>query len=201
MDELFAQGWRHSGFEFYRYNYAIYESELRAVIPLRIRLANFAPSKSQRRTLRRNEDLRIIIRPTDITNETEAMFRRHASRFKSNPPSTLFEYFFVADPATVPCECKEFDIYKDDRLIAASYIDIGERSVSGVYGMFEPRESDRRLGIFTMLKEIEFAIEAGKDFYYLGYCYDGPSFYDYKKQFAGTEAFQWDGTWHAVPRS
>jgi arginine-tRNA-protein transferase len=128
------------------------------------------------------------------------MFRRHATRFKENPPATLFEYFFVPDPATIPCECKEFCVYEGERLIATSYIDVGERSISGVYGMFEPSESGRRLGIYTMLKEMEFAIDAGKEFYYLGYCYDGPSFYDYKKQFAGTEVFDWNGVWEPLPR-
>ena len=46
-----------------------------------------------------------------------------------------------------------------------------------------------------MLKEIEFAIENGKEFYYQGYAYEGESFYDYKKRFRGTEFFGWDGNW------
>ena len=195
MDDLFKAGWRHSGYHFYRYNYAIYRNELRAVIPLRIRLDAFALTKSQRRTLRRNLDLDIAIRPTEITNEAEAMFRRHAKRFKENPPATLFEYFFVTDPSAVPCETREFQVFKEKDLIATSYIDLGGESISGIYGMFEPAESRRRLGVFTILKEIEFAIEAGKTFYYLGYCYEGESFYDYKKQFRGTEAFDWEGGW------
>jgi len=61
--------------------------------------------------------------------------------------------------------------------------------------MFDPDESNRRLGIFTMLKEIEYSIDAGKQFYYQGYAYEGSSFYDYKKQFSGTEAFDWMGNW------
>jgi arginine-tRNA-protein transferase len=46
-----------------------------------------------------------------------------------------------------------------------------------------------------MLKEIEFATDAGKELYYQGYSYDGPSFYDYKKRFRGTESFDWKGSW------
>jgi arginine-tRNA-protein transferase len=61
--------------------------------------------------------------------------------------------------------------------------------------MFEPDAAHRRLGIFTLLKEIEYAIETGKEFYYLGYAYEGRSFYDYKKRFRGSEAFDWAGNW------
>ena len=46
-----------------------------------------------------------------------------------------------------------------------------------------------------MLKEIQFAIETGKKFYYQGYSYEGNSFYDYKKRFRGSEAFDWTGNW------
>ena len=76
-----------------------------------------------------------------------------------------------------------------------SYFDIGGESVSGIYAMFEPKSAGRSLGIFTMLKEIEFARERGKEFYYLGYAYAGNSFYDYKKRFSGTEMFDWNGCW------
>ena len=64
--------------------------------------------------------------------------------------------------------------------------------------MFEPTVTDRSLGIFTMLKEIEWAIETGRKFYYLGYAYEERSFYDYKKRFRGTEAFDWDDEWRSL---
>jgi arginine-tRNA-protein transferase len=85
-----------------------------------------------------------------------------------------------------------------DTLVAVSYFGIGELATSGIYAMFEPTESPRSLGIFTLLKEIEYSIEQGKEFYYLGYCYEGESFYDYKKRFRGTEVFDWNGNWNSV---
>ena len=61
--------------------------------------------------------------------------------------------------------------------------------------MFDPDLSSRSLGIFTMLKEIEFAMANGKELYYQGYSYEGESFYDYKKRFRATERFDWRGNW------
>lgn len=194
LDILLEQGWRHFGNHFFRYSYAFYELDVRQVIPLRIRLDGFSPSKSQRRTLKKNQDLQTIIRPIGITDECELLFARHKTRFSSGVPESIYD-FLSRTPATEPCEAFELAVYETDRLLAVSYFDQAEISASGIYAMFEPDASHRRLGIFTLLKEIEYAIETGKEFYYLGYAYEGRSFYDYKKRFRASEAFDWAGNW------
>ncbi|MEP6848794.1 MAG: arginine-tRNA-protein transferase [Acidobacteriota bacterium] len=194
LDRLLADGWRHFGTHFYRYNLGFYREDIRRVIPLRIRVADFSLSKSQRRVLRKNADLKTIIRPTEITKETESLFHKHKQRFDHGVPDSIYD-FLSLEPAIVPCEAKEVAVYKEDELVAVSYFDVGARSTSGIYAMFEPAERTRGLGIFTMLKEIEFSIESGRETYYQGYCYEGESFYDYKKRFRGTECFDWNGNW------
>jgi arginine-tRNA-protein transferase len=194
QDLLLAEAWRHFGTYFFRYNWAFYGLDIRRVIPLRIRLSNFLPTKSQRRVIRKNRDLRTIIRPANITRQIEELFQRHKRRFTQGVPDTIYD-FLSHDPANIPCRTMELAVYESDDLVAVSYFDVGETSTSGIYAMFEPRESSRRLGIFTMLKEIEFSIESNKMFYYQGYAYEGESFYDYKKRFSGTEAFNWSGDW------
>ena len=194
LDRLLADGWRHFGVYFFRYSLGLYDSDIRLVIPLRIRLDQFSLSKSQRRVLRENANVAVAIRPIEINPAAEALFERHKQRFKSGVPDTIYD-FLSEDPANVPCCGFEVNVSIDDRLAAVSYFDVGERSVSAVYGMFDPEFSDRSLGIFTMLKEIEFARENGKEFYYQGYSYEGHSFYDYKKRFRATEGFDWRGGW------
>jgi arginyl-tRNA--protein-N-Asp/Glu arginylyltransferase len=194
LDTLLADGWRHFGTQFFRYSLGFYEFDIRRVIPLRIRLASFSASKSQRRVLKENSDVQVLIRPVEITDESIALFQRHKQRFKSGVPDSIYD-FLSSEPSKVPCETFEIAVYLDGKLIAASYFDIGDRSVSAIYGMFDPKFASRSLGIFTMLKVIGFAIEQGKEFYYQGYAYEGRSFYDYKKRFRGTERFDWNGNW------
>ena len=194
LDNLLANGWRHFGNQFFRYSYGYYGLEVRRVIPLRVRLSQFSYSKTQRRTLRQNHDVRIVIRPISITPDVEHLFDIHKQRFKSGIPDSIYD-FLSEDPSVEPCEANELAVYMDERLAAVSYFDVGERAYSGIYAMFDPALSSRRLGIFTMLKEIEHALAIGKEFYYQGYSYEGPSFYDYKKQFRGSEAFDWMGNW------
>jgi len=194
MDELLAKGWRHFGTHFFRYNLGVYDFEIRPVIPLRIRFAKFSLSKSQRRVLRRNADLKTVIRPIEITRETEAIFAKHKLRFRHGTPDSIYDFVSRA-PAKIPCEAMEIRVYENENLLAASFLDIAETSTSGIYAIFDPKASSRSLGIFTMLKEIEFSIESGKLFYYQGYCYAGESFYDYKKRFRAIEQYDWNGNW------
>ena len=194
LDLLLADGWRHFGTHFFRYNLNLYREEIRRVIPLRIRLADFTLSKSQRRVLQRNEDLQTVIRPIEITDESQNLFHRHKQRFDHGVPASIYD-FLSREPASVPCEAREVAVYDSSNLVAVSYFDVGEKCTSGIYAMFDPDEAKRGLGIFTMLKEIEFARDTAREFYYQGYAYEGESFYDYKKRFAGTETFNWAGHW------
>lgn len=193
-DHLLADAWRHFGSHFFRYNYGIYEDEIRRVLPLRIRLADLTLSKSQRRVLRRNADLDVSIGPYEVTPETHDLFERHKRRFKTGVPNTIYD-FISRDRLSSPTELFEITVRDNEKLVAASFFDLAERSVSAIYGCFDPDETTRSLGIFTMLKVMEYALDLGFEFYYHGYAYEGESFYDYKKSFTAIEAFDWNGKW------
>jgi arginine-tRNA-protein transferase len=194
LDTLLNNGWRHFGTHFFRYNLGFYHFDIRRVIPLRIRLSDFSFSKSQRRLFRRNEDLETVIRPAIVTDEKKILFDVHRMRFSEAVPESIYD-FVSADPATTPCESYEICVYSQGALLAASFFDVGQSSVSSIYAMFDPAAAVRGLGIFTLLKEIEFAINNSKVFFHLGYTYEGESFYDYKKRFRALERFDWSGGW------
>ena len=194
LDALLAEGWRHFGNHFFRYNYGVYEGEIRPVLPLRINLRDLKFSKSQRRVLRRNEDLNVEIGAVRITPETEALFEKHKQRFKSGVPGSIYD-FISRDAANSPTNGMELHVTRDGELVAASFFDRGRSSLSSIYGIFDPNEKTRSLGIFTMLKEIEYARDNGLTLYYHGYAYKGESYYDYKKKFSALEIFDWNGNW------
>jgi arginine-tRNA-protein transferase len=198
MDALWAEGWRHFGPYFFRYAFTIAQGELRTITPLRLDLARFVPSRSQRRVLKRNGDVRVVIRDTVIDDEKHALFYRHRERFEENVPESLFTFLSESKPASVPCRNQEICIYGGDRLLAASFLDIGHRATSAVYAMFDPEETRRSLGIFTMLVAIRHSMELGCRLYYPGYATREPSFYDYKKRFSPLESLEWGTGWRPL---
>jgi arginine-tRNA-protein transferase len=194
LDLLLSDGWRRFGTRFQRYNLNLYEDQIVRVVPLRIRLADFRFSKSQRRVLRRNADLDFTLTPAVVGAEVRKLFHAHKHRFKTDAPDSI--YTFLSTEPDVPCPTTELTVRDGDgRLLAASFIDTGDISVSSIYGIFDPVEARRGLGILTMLKEIEWALENGKKYYYPGYAYDIDSFYDYKKRFSALERFDWARSW------
>ena len=194
MDRCWAQGWRHFGTYFFRYSTAEHDGAPHTVLPLRIDLTKFAPSRSQKRTTARNRDLRVDFRDTFVDEVKEALFHRHKQRYQHNVPESIYN-FLSPRPAHEPCRNREIAVYAGERLIAVSFLDLGAEAVSAVYAMFEPDEARRSLGIFTILAGIDRARALNCRYYYPGYAYREPSFYDYKKNFAGLEYLDWETGW------
>ena len=194
MDGLWAQGWRHFGEYFFRYSLGFHDGEARLVLPLRIDLASFQPSRSQKRALARNRDLEVVVRPTFIDEMKERLFHLHKQRFGRNVPDSIYD-FLSASPADTPCTNREIAVLFEGRLIGVSFLDVGRKSASSVYAMFDPVESKRSLGVFMILQAIQHARTLGCRHYYPGYAYREPSFYDYKKNFAGLEYYDWKTGW------
>lgn len=198
MDRLWAEGWRHFGPLFYRYAQAQHGGALMDVRPLRIDLRAFRLSKSQRRTLAKNRDLVVRVQPTRLDDARRALFHKHKQRFTENIPDSL-EDFLGAEPSLGPCANLEVSATLNGRLVAASYLDVGHRAVSSIYAFFDPDHHRRSLGLFTMLAEIEWALQRDCRYYYPGYVYLQPSHYDYKKQFHGLESYDWR-VWQPMER-
>lgn len=190
MDESWARGWRHFGTHFFRSSLQTGDQGWLAIVPLRIRLSEFKPGKSQRRVLRKNADVLCTFEPSQITGEFRGMFDIHKRRFTDNEPSDLAD-FLGGEPATRPCEGLMLRCELNARTVAVSFLDVGQKAMSSVYAFFDPEYSHRSLGIFTMLKEIEFAQTNGMELYYPGYATEGHSHYDYKKRFRPMEGYDW----------
>ncbi|MBB81046.1 MAG: hypothetical protein CMN02_08655 [Roseibacillus sp.] len=196
MDALWSTGWRHFGCDFFRASLMSDGDCLKRQIPLRVRVGPFSQSRSQRRTCKKNEDLRIICREASPGSAEQHLFDIHKGRFGENVPNRL-EDFLGASPEEYPCDYRQFSVYHDSQLIAVSFMAVGSRACSSIYAAFDPAFSRRRLGVYTMLAELEFARKQELDFYYLGYATIESSCYDYKMQFRSLEYYDWEGRWLA----
>lgn len=194
MDAFWSDGWRHFGTMFFREMFSVVNNRLRLVLPLRIDVTRHALSDSQRRVLRRNDDVQVVIADAVIDTEKRRLFELHKQRFRDNVPESLTD-FLSPVPSLVPCHTAECCVYHEDRLVAASFFDLGNEACSSVYACFDPELPRRSLGIFTLLHEIRYAQETGRRWLYLGYGHREHSHYDYKKNFSATEFYNWRGEW------
>lgn len=201
LDRILSEGWRLLGRRFVRHNFSTWNRQLCRTIPLRIRLAQFELSKSQRQVLRRNADLRVVSAPACFDAEREHLFELHRERFHEKQSTTLASFIHPESPNKLPTEGRELAVYLDGDLIACSFFHIGQKTISGTYCVFDPAHSRRSLGTLTMLLELLIAQEMGMEFYYHGYTHDTPSQFDYKMNVNGVESMDWEtGEWLPLER-
>ena len=99
-----------------------------------------------------------------------------------------------------PCLALQLSVRLQGELVAAaSFLDLGLRSCSSIYGIFEPEESGRRLGILTMLLEMDYARQGGVRILLPGLRLRGDSPYDYKKEVRPAWVWNWR-EWEAFKR-
>jgi arginyl-tRNA--protein-N-Asp/Glu arginylyltransferase len=170
----------------------------RACQALRVAVATFLPSKSQKRCLRRNADLTMEVGLPTPTSEKHELYRRYVREWHGAAAEDDYDHFvsFLYDS---PVETREFT-YRDreGRLLAVGICDVSSGSLSTVYFYFDPYESHRGLGTYGALREISFARERRIAYYYLGYWIDGCRSMDYKSAFRPYEILWPDGVWRSA---
>ncbi len=75
--------------------------------------------------------------------------------------------------------------YRDaaGKLCAIGFLDILPNGLSSVYFSFDPDESRRSLGSYSIFAESEMALRWGKEYYYLGFWVPRAATMDYKADF------------------
>jgi len=188
-----AEGYRRIGRVFYR-NVCETCSDC---LPLRLEPSAFQLSKSHKRTVRNNEDIRVeVLTQSHITPDKISLYNAYVnSKHPDDKPEEYAESLnTLVNIHYGYTHTIEMDYYLDNRLIGVGIVDEGEDALSSNYFYYSTDYLDRRLGVFSILQEIKLARRLGKKYYYLGfYIEDNPKM-SYKKFFRPNQVFK-DGRW------
>jgi arginine-tRNA-protein transferase len=192
-EQLISQGFRRSGIMFYQ-NHC---PGCTACLPIRVDVRRFRASKSQRRVLRKNRNVRITRHPVTFEVADFLLYRNYCeARHSSSPDPEGYAHFLVISP--VPTEIMRY--YVDDRLVGLGWIDILPHSLSSVYFSFNPSFASRSPGTFSILRQIELCRELGKDWLQLGFWVQACQNMAYKSHFKPCQILV-DGVWQNVEDS
>ena len=171
------------------------DADVFSVVNIRLGLDQYSIKKRHRKIKSRVEN-RFTITCGEVTlrDEHQRLYEQHKSRFKGFIHATLDEYLHAGFHSTV-FDTMQICVFDGDQLIAASYFDLGERSMASLIGMYDEAYADYSLGIYTMLKEIEFGQSTHRRWYYPGYVLDKPSSFDYKLQLGNMEYYTPSKRW------
>ncbi|MEM8769514.1 MAG: arginyltransferase, partial [Pseudomonadota bacterium] len=163
---LTEHGFRRSGGHLYRPHC----QDCQACIPTRIPVAGFEPRRNQRRVLKRNEDLELVIEPAMFNRHYYDLYSRyvrgrHADGDMYPPTTDQFRSFLLSQWSNSVFLCA----YLDKELLSVAVCDQQPEGLSAIYTFFDPEYAERSLGTWSILKQLEFCDRAELPYLYLGY--------------------------------
>ena len=177
-ESLLNVGWRRSSNIFYLNDC----ENCKECIPIRVDADNFKASKSQRKCLNKNADIRIEREPATFRQQDFELFKKYDESWhdsKHNVDEESYRQMNVESPL-----CTEVMRYFiADELVGLSWIDVLPNAISSVYFSFDPDFSERSLGVFSMLKEIELCRDLGKRWLQVGFYIKGCKKMNYKSKY------------------
>lgn len=164
-------------------------------IPIRVDVERFRPDKGQRRTWRRNQDLEIERRPLSEDYKAFDLYERYQMDWHGDDEVSFKNYRLSFLRSPVRAEMVYYRLGED--LVAVGFIDVLPTLVSSVYFVFDPELKERRLGVFSILWEIELCRELGLPWLYLGYWVPGAGKMEYKAEYDPSEIY-YEGRWQPL---
>ena len=168
----------------------------RECVPIRVPVAHFAPSRSQRRVLKRNRDVRMEIGTPAFNDDKWRLYvdylRYQHDGSMSQTREDLESFLYRS-----PTKTLEMTYWLEKRLVGVGIVDVTPVALSSVYFYFDPVEGRRSLGVHSALTEIEECRRRGLAWWYIGYFVRDCRRMNYKADYRPHELLGADGVWRS----
>ncbi|MFM7057127.1 MAG: arginyltransferase [Planctomycetota bacterium] len=201
-ETLLNRGWRRFGRTLFRPAC----QNCRACQSLRVRVPDFQPSRSQRRVLARvsrSLDIQLHVRTPGVTQEHLQLYNLyHADmHHRRQWPVRQIERCEYAE-AFLDGEfsfAREFQYRLNGSLIAVGLVDVTPNTLSSVYFFHHPEYRSFALGTWSVLQEINFARQHGRQYLHMGFYIRDCQSMNYKNRFQPCEILQTRSSDHEEP--
>jgi arginine-tRNA-protein transferase len=154
----------------------------------------FQASKSQRRVLRKNADISVVVQAPSVTAEHVRIFNAYhadmSERRGWSENATSREDYENSFLIGMWPFAREMLYLRDGRLIGVGLVDVTLDALSSVYFYHDPAWRDAGPGTFSVLQELEFCRRTGRRFNYLGYWIEACPSMTYKSRFGPHEVLE-----------
>lgn len=196
LDEVLARGWYRIAQTLMTCRFVVYDGVLRSAVWTRVPLDRYRFRKSLRKLMAKNaKRFTTTVQPATTDPARQDLYARYCETAKGDRPETL-EQFLYGESDVDAFDTWEIGIWDDDRLVAFSLFDRGVVAIQSLIGVYDPDYHRHSLGFYTILLEMQYAIDEGYRYHYTGYVLPGEPAMDYKLRVGGLEYFEPDtGQW------
>ena len=166
-----------------------------ACTSVRIPVASFQPSRSQRRVLKANATLNRTLVEAEATPEQFDLLQRYLnSRHPGGGMTDMgwLDYVAMVEDTAVRTHLIEYRA-ADGKLVACVLTDLLSDGLSMVYSFFDPDLPRLGLGQYVILDHLRQAAAVRLEYVYLGYWVQGSPKMDYKARFRPLEVLRPEG--------
>ncbi len=194
VDDFLLRGWFRMRENVFTTHYYIRDASLLSTVWLRSILKNYQFSKQQRKHLRSlHRKYSIKVDRLTISDEQEELYQSYLTTASGERSSTLQGVLGDDGGAIFDSHVMEIrDPNNGNCLVALSIFDVGLHSIQSIIGIYDPAYSEESLGVYSMMLEVEYAIQQGFHYYYIGYFTPGFLTFDYKLRLKNLEFFDPD---------
>ncbi|NOQ34262.1 MAG: arginyltransferase [Methylococcaceae bacterium] len=189
--KLISHGFRRSGDDVY----SPHCQNCSQCVACRIPVAQFKPNRNQKRCAKKNQQTTTIIKAPVFEEEHYQLYMRYQQhKHPESGMATSTREDYIHFLSSVWCKTQFVEFYREEQLVAVAIVDMLDKSLSAVYTFFDPDFSEYSLGIYAVLWQLEYAIELGFDYVYLGFWIAECQKMSYKNQYQPLEGFinqQW----------
>ena len=168
-DTLTRHGFRRFGKYFSKPNCA----NCQECLNIRIDAKNYKFSKSARRTIRKNEDTKVVLTRPILDDEHLNLYEKYHKFMQKKRDWTYreldFRKYYDLYIAGHGKFGKEISYYADDKLIGVDLIDILSDGISAIYCYYDPDLPHLSIGRYSIYQEIYLALQLKLRWIYLGY--------------------------------
>jgi arginine-tRNA-protein transferase len=165
---------------------------------VRLPVAEFRPSRSQRRCWTRNQDLAVEVAAPSPSEEKRQLYKHYLdSRHDGQMDGSPGEFYGFLYASTV--QTLEVSYRLAGRLLGIGVVDVEPEAMSAVYCYFDPEMPARSLGAYNVLWLVEECRRRGIPNLYLGYYVRDSRKMNYKAAYRPYELLQPAGHWSRHP--
>jgi len=194
--ELIQLGFRRSG----QFVYRPHCEGCHACISVRLPVAEFQASRSQKRAFKQHQSLEVLINRPSFDEAQFNLYQayqasRHQGAEKEEGVDQYRDFLIQSNVDSL-----SVSFLLNGQLKIVSIVDIVEDGISAVYTFYDTQDTQASYGTYSILWLIEWCKQLGLPYLYLGYWIQDSPKMAYKRNFMPQQALM-NGQWQRIEKS